>query len=252
LKIENLEQDLELRLRVDIHELEERKNLHINNLTKTFEDRMDAWKKENIQQIKENINLIKQNSENFKLLKDDNEKLEKEVEDLRKEIIELDKIYENAKQEHSQITNRLAKYYNQDINFENMTLKVNSLMKKCEDTIKKTKDAGAKKEILISEIKDLKARFEGAVSQFKERAEFKNNLLDEHIKQLDDNYTKREIEIEEILKEVDNVASMDSSSSFGRQMVLELLNNIRHVLFNKTQIIKNLKYSLALATKVKL
>ena len=63
---------------------------------------------------------------------------------------------------------------------------------------------------------------------------------------------KREIEIEEILKEVDNVASMDSSSSFGRQMVLELLDNIRHVLFNKTQIIKNLKYSLALATKVKL
>lgn len=45
LKIANLEEDLELRLRVDIHELEERKNLHINNLTKTFEDRMDAWKK---------------------------------------------------------------------------------------------------------------------------------------------------------------------------------------------------------------
>ena len=52
--------DLELRLRVDIHELEERKNLHINNLIEAFETRMNDWKKENINQIKDNIGLIKE------------------------------------------------------------------------------------------------------------------------------------------------------------------------------------------------
>jgi hypothetical protein len=52
--------DLELRLRVDIHELEERKNLHINNLMEAFESRMNDWKKENINQIKDNIGLIKE------------------------------------------------------------------------------------------------------------------------------------------------------------------------------------------------
>ena len=46
-KIQLLEEDLELRLKVDIHELEERKNLHINNLLKAFEEKMDNWKKEN-------------------------------------------------------------------------------------------------------------------------------------------------------------------------------------------------------------
>ena len=59
-KLMDLEADLELRLRVDIHELEERKNLHINNLIEAFESRMNDWKKENINQIKDNIGLIKE------------------------------------------------------------------------------------------------------------------------------------------------------------------------------------------------
>lgn len=254
-KMKQLEEDLELRLRVDIHELEERKNLHINNLIKAFEERMDAWKKENIQQIKENINLIKLNSDNYKSLKDENEQLEKEVEDLKKEISELEKKYEAAKQEYSQINNRLAKYYNQEINMENMHAKINSLKKKCEETLNKTREIENRKEELQKEIRDLKQKFIDAVSKFKERAEYKNNMLDEQISQLNDNYTRREIEIEEILKEVDYVAnqegsSMASSNAFGREMVLDMLDHIRNVLSAKTQIIKNLKYSLALATKV--
>ena len=54
-KIKNLEADLELRLKIEIHELEERKNLHRNVLVKTFDERMAAWKQDNINQIKENI-----------------------------------------------------------------------------------------------------------------------------------------------------------------------------------------------------
>lgn len=61
-KLRETEADLELRLRVVIHELEERKNLHYNNLKDAFEKRMNGWKEENIKQIKENINLIKLNN----------------------------------------------------------------------------------------------------------------------------------------------------------------------------------------------
>ena len=72
-----MEEDLELRLKVDIHVLEERKNLHISNLLKAFEEKIDNWKKKNITQIRENTQLIKTNSENLKLLKEENESLEK-------------------------------------------------------------------------------------------------------------------------------------------------------------------------------
>jgi growth arrest-specific protein 8 len=254
--MKQLEDDLELRLKVEIHELEERKNLHINNLIRAFEDRMDAWKKENIEQIKENINLIKTNNENLKALKTDNEALEKEVEELKKDIGELEKLLESAQQEHSEITNRLAKYYNQQINITNMNAKVNSLHKKCDEVVRKTEEIEGKKRTLMDEIKELKERFVDAVLIFKEKSEKSNDELDKKINQLNDNYTKREIQIEEYMKNVDYVLDMDNQEEnkegFGREMFDEMLESIRSVLTTKTQIIKNLKYSLALATKVKL
>ena len=206
-KIQLLEEDLELRLKVYIHELEERKNLHINNLLKAFEEKMDNWKKENIQQIRENIQLIKTNSENLKLLKEENESLEKEVEKHKKDIHDLEKRYESAKQENSEINNSLAKYYNQDINMKNMNIKTSQLKKKIEETVKKTKDVENKKEELNDNIKDLKKKFIDAIFKFRERSEYKNNLLDEHINQLNDTYSKREMEIEEILKHNRNYES---------------------------------------------
>ena len=247
-----LEDDLELRLKVEIHELEERKNLHINNLIEAFEDRMNSWKKENIEQIKENINLIKTNNENLKDLTKENEKLTKEVEDFQNEILGLEKRLKEANEEHTQITNRLAKYYNQEINITNMNAKVNSLTKKCVEVIKKTDEIETKKKNLVDEIRELKEKFFDAVMLFKAKSEKSNDELDKKISQLNDNHTKREIQIEEFLKNVDMVAEGDDNvrSGFGREMYLEMLEHIKAVLSTKTQIIKNLKYSLELATKV--
>lgn len=255
IKMKQLEDDLELRLKVEIHELEERKNLHINNLIKAFEDRTNSWKKENIDQIKENINLIKTNNYNLKSLITDNDSLESEVKSLKIEIEDLEKKLRAAEQEHMEVTNRLKKYYNQSINIENMQFKISSLKNKCEDTVNKTFDLEKKKEKLNSEIKDLKNKFVDAVSQFRARTELKNNILEQHIEKLNENFTKREIEIESILKEVDVVAEMNGNESergvFGRQMIVDMMEHVKISLSAKSQIIKNLKYSLALATKVR-
>jgi hypothetical protein len=253
-KMKQLEDDLELRLKVEIHELEERKNLHINNLIKAFEDRTNAWKKENIDQIKENINLIKTNNYNLKSLIADNDCLENEVKSLKSEIEELDKQLKAAEQEHMEITNRLKKYYNQAINIENMKIKISQLKNKCQDTVSKTSDLEKKKEILILEIKDLKHNFVDAVGKFKMRIELKNNLLEQHIEKLNDKFVKREIEIEQILKEVDLVAGINRNENerggFSRNVIVDMLEHVKSSLNAKSLIIKNLKYSLALATKV--
>lgn len=254
IKMKELEDDLELRLKVEIHELEERKNLHINNLIKAFEDRTNAWKKENIDQIKENINLIKANNYNLKSLISDNDSLENEVKSLKTEIEELDRQLKAAEQEHMEITNRLKKYYNQAINIENMKIKISQLKNKCQDTISKTSDLEKKKEKLITEIKDLKQNFVDAVGKFKMRIESKNNLLEQHIEKLYDKFVKREIEIEQILKEVDVVAGINRNENekggFSRNMIVEMLEHVKYSLNAKSQIIKNLKFSLAMATKV--
>ncbi len=66
------------------------------------------------------------------------------------------------------------------------------------------------------------------------------------------------VEIEEILKNVDIVAGENNNQSnisnsnqdFNRETVKNYLDEIKQKLQSKTQIIKNLKYSLALAKKV--
>jgi DNA repair exonuclease SbcCD ATPase subunit len=244
-----LEADLELREKVDIHELEERKNLHINQLMQTFDDKLDKWKKENIDQIKDNIQLIKTNREYIENLKNSNKALEKELDDLAKKKSIVDIQLEEARKQNSIINNRLAKYYNQETNIIHVDAKVKSLKKKCQETQDKTKEIEKKKDQLTDEIRDLRNKFKEAIIKYKERSEYKNNQLDEHIMHLKKNYDERELEIEKMLEEVDKVATNDSE--FGRKVIVDMLDNIRNVLSSKTQIIKNLKYSLALATKVK-
>ena len=77
-KMKQLAEDLELRLKVEIHELEERKNLHINNLNRTFDQKMKDWKTENINQIKESIKIIKQYIGVLKDYENENKKLQYE------------------------------------------------------------------------------------------------------------------------------------------------------------------------------
>jgi hypothetical protein len=135
-----------------------------------------------------------------------------------------------------------------------MKIKISQLKNKCQDTINKTSDLEKKKEKLIIEIKDLKQNFVVAVGKFKMRIELKNNLLEQHIEKLNDKFVKREIEIEQILKEVDVVAGINRNENeragFSRNMIVEMLEHVKSSLNAKSQIIKNLKFSLALATKV--
>ena len=96
-KMKQLGEDLELRLKVEIHELEERKNLHINNLNRVFDQKMNEWKNENIKQIKESIKIIKQYIGVLKDYENDNKKLAKDNEVLQKEIDILEAKYKEAK-----------------------------------------------------------------------------------------------------------------------------------------------------------
>ena len=74
-----------------------------------------------------------------------------------------------------------------------MEAKIKSLRKKCDDTRRKTNDQNLNKEKLMKEIRQLKKSFEEAVFKFKERGEYKNNLLHNHIDKLEKNFKSRVI-----------------------------------------------------------
>ena len=100
-------------------------------------------------------------------------------------------ILKQRQQKLDNINNKLAKYYNQEINLENMEAKIKSLRKKCDDTRKKTNDQNLNKEQIIKEIKELKKSFEKAVMKFRERVEYKNTMLQHHIEKLEKDYLNK-------------------------------------------------------------
>ena len=253
-KMKQLSEDLELRLKVEIHELEERKNLHINNLNRTFDQKMKDWKNENINQIKESIKIIKQYIGVLKDYENDNKKLTKDNDALQKEIDILQAKYKEAKNINNAVKTRLNKYYNQDINMKNMKAKIISLKEKYNETTKKTEEIEAKKEETQEKIDDLKNKFRGVLEQYKSKADHRNDILEKHIKQLNEDYEKRESEIEEILKNVDIVGNRNLGEDENKNEGLskefnELLEHIKTTLSEKTIIIKRLKASLAVSAK---
>lgn len=250
-KMKELEADLELRLKVEVHELEERKNLHINNLNKVFDDKMNNWKAENINQIKESIKIIKENIDVLKDLEADNKKLQKENDILQKEIDELDKKYKEAKDINQGVKNRLAKYYNQDINMKNMKAKILSLREKCTETTTKTEDIEKQKQEIQNKIDDLKEKFKIVLEQYRTKTEHKNEMLAHHLLQLRNKYEERDYEIQDILRNIDEVANREGEQGgvFNRQTFNDLMDHIRTTLVEKTIVIKRLKASLAYAAK---
>lgn len=242
-KMAQLEADLELRLRVDIHELEERKNLHINMLIKTFEKKINDWKQENINQTKDNVNLIHTNNERLKKIREENDKLIKEVDKLNKEINELDNEKRNSEEELRKLDNKLAKFYNQEINMKNMSKKIAYYKEKIEEVNKRTKQIEIEKEALTLEIRNLKGNFEKSVLQYRERAEFKNDLLNNKINELYEKFIKMDIEMEEIFGTIEE-ADVNLVQTQKNQ-----LENIRMTLESQTRKIKDLNYHVSLYMK---
>lgn len=62
-KIENLREELELRMKVEVHEIEERKNQHINDLMRNHQEAFKEMKEYYNDITKENLELIKMHKE---------------------------------------------------------------------------------------------------------------------------------------------------------------------------------------------
>lgn len=246
-KIKNLEADLELRLKIEIHELEERKNLKRKILVKNFEERTNVWKQENINQIKENINMIKLYSSLYEDRVEENKQLMKEEQELIKLIIVKRQELESSKQKHSELMNRLAKYYNQEINMTNMKKKISSLKEKIKEVNLKGEEALNKKDELTKEIDEIEKKYEIAIKKFIERAEFKNALLDNQLSILTERLLRKDSDIENIFLNVDQFAR--NEGDINREALQNFLEEIRNTLSAKTQIIKSLKFSIDKATK---
>ena len=88
-KHEELRQELELRLKVEIHEIEERKNEHINDLMKNHEEAFKEMKDYYNNITKENLELIKMHKEKLVDIRGQIEGNQQTIETLKAEMLKL-------------------------------------------------------------------------------------------------------------------------------------------------------------------
>lgn len=81
-KLDNLRKDLELRIKVEIHELEERKNKHINDLRATHRKQYEKVKESYNTMTKQQLSLIKQTT-------GDKDEIDRRAEDVKGQIKDL-------------------------------------------------------------------------------------------------------------------------------------------------------------------
>lgn len=89
-KLENLEAELDLRMKVEIHELEERKNEHINELMHNHEQAFTEMKQYQNDITRENLELIKQHRAKLQELKQNTTTNESLLIQLKEGIKELE------------------------------------------------------------------------------------------------------------------------------------------------------------------
>ena len=109
-KLDELGEELALRLKVEIHEIEERKNQHRNELmenhTKSFREMKDYYN----QITRESLELIKVLKERLQDIKDTIKKNEEIIENLKKEMMQFQEPLTQAKHEAEQLRKSVATF----------------------------------------------------------------------------------------------------------------------------------------------
>jgi hypothetical protein len=238
-KLEGLESDLELRRKVDIHEIEERKNLHINDLMRNHSRAFG--------QMKSYYNDI--TNDNLQLIKD----LKSELEEKKKKAIGINKVMYDIAQENKRLHEPLTA----------AVAEVADLMAQLKDQEKdrlSLRNAKARLVVMENQLKtlendhsDLKSnysaaesnrnelydKFENTVKEVQAKSDFKNLVLEQKLQGVAQNISRADHQLGEVVQ----AANMDPSE------LSAITSSLDEMLSTKNAHIKDLQYSVVRMTK---
>lgn len=238
-KLDRLSEDLELRLKVEVHEIEERKNKHRNELMANHERSFRDLKNYYNEITRGNLELIRSQKEEKKQLEQRHRDNMTAIGELEEEIKDLESPLTAAKAELETLIVQLANYEMDKISLKNAKNRLKSLMKKLENCRYEKTELEEKYKLVCLERDQLLKQFEESIDRLKEKNDYKNVYLSQRLMDLEQSLTQKEAQLQEILRR----------SNIEPQFVLEISKRIEESLEAKNTILKNLTYSLAHATK---
>jgi len=172
--LERLKEELELRLKVEIHEIEERKNQHINELMRNHEDAFREMKEYYNDITRENLELIKMHKEKLVDIRAQIEANQKTVDHLKQKMEELQRPLAKAQQNRDILKKQLATYDKDVMALRNAKARLLVLKKKVKDIKTERKELEEKFLKVEKEKEDRYYKFEIAIQQLRNRADYKN------------------------------------------------------------------------------
>lgn len=238
-KLAALKKELELRLKVEIHEIEERKNQHYNDLMKNHEKAFRDMKDYYNDITRENLELIRVHKESLAEVNNSIILNQGQIDVLKLTNGELEEPLMKAKAQRNKLLKDLKTYDKDKMALRNAKAQYLVLKKKVNDFIAKKKELDEKMEKIAKEKDDMYAKFEIAVDQLRGKAEYKNLILDEKLRQLEEDHQRKETQLHELIQR----------SVVDPKTVDEICKRMEEAIEAKNSLLRNLRYSLAHATK---
>uniref|UniRef100_A0A9J7Y0W5 Dynein regulatory complex subunit 4 n=2 Tax=Cyprinus carpio TaxID=7962 RepID=A0A9J7Y0W5_CYPCA len=209
-RMQKLRQEEELRRKTEIHELEERKNSHINMLMMNHEKAFRDIRNYFNDIVYKNLDLITSLKEELKEMKRKEEKRNKEMAEVLEENKDLRESPQKAKEEVAELQKLLSNY---------------------------DKDRSALAVQL--ERDELYMKFTKAIQEVQQKSSFKNLLLESKLSALNDTLKKKEAQLSEVL----------SASNLDPNTLNMVTHKLEEVLESKNHAIRDLQYEVARVCK---
>lgn len=194
-----LKQELELRMKVEIHEIEERKNQHINELMKNHEEAFREMKEYYNDITRENLELIRMHREKLIDIRTQIEQNQVTVEHLKLKMEELKRPLANAITERDSLYKQLFNFGKDVMALRNAKARYKVLKNREKECKNQRTELEEKFMLVEKEKKDMTAKFELAIDQLRSKANYKNQVLDEVLAVRQAELEKKEVQLRELV-----------------------------------------------------
>ncbi|XP_048014054.1 dynein regulatory complex subunit 4 isoform X1 [Megalobrama amblycephala] len=238
-RMQKLRQEEDLRRKTEIHEIEERKNSHINMLMKNHEKSFRDIRNYFNDIVYKNLDFITSLKEELKDMKRKEEKRNKEMAEVVEQNKELRESPQKAKEEVAELQKKLANYEKD----KSALTRTRARLKISDRELKELKWEHEVLEQRFTKVQlerdELYMKFTKAILEVQQKSGFKNLLLECKLSALTDTLEKKEAQLSEVL----SVSNLDPTT------LSVVTHKLEEVLESKNHTITDLQYEVSRVCK---
>ncbi|XP_050449589.1 dynein regulatory complex subunit 4 [Cataglyphis hispanica] len=238
-KLTSQYESLTLKHRMEVTEMEERKNAQIANLIKNHENAFAEIKNYYNDVTLNNLSLIKSMKEQMEAMRNNEERMKKQVRELTIENKKYSADLKSLQETSSGLNRQLTNYEKDKQALANSKRRLSTVAKDLENLKWENEVLELRFEKCQSERDELHSRFVSAIFELQQKTGLKNVLLEKKLEKLSELLEQREAQISEVL----TAAQLDPAAVINANKKLEDMLN------RKNAAIQDLQYELAKVCK---